>query len=80
MTDAYSGIDPSTFLVTANVAIDGARAGENLAGKFTALPGSRREWKLKHPLATSAATLTVAIRDRQGNTSRIERKFSVEEK
>jgi hypothetical protein len=80
MSDAYSGIDAATFTVTANVAIDGVPAGENLAGRFTARPESRWEWKLKQPLSTAAATLTVAVQDRQGNTSRIERKFSAVDK
>ncbi len=78
MTDAYSGIDPASFVVTADVELDGVKAGENLASKFTQLPDSRWEWKLSKPLAAvESATLTVAVKDRQGNTNRIERKFVV---
>jgi hypothetical protein len=77
MTDAYSGIDAATFTVTADLAIDGTRPGDNLAGKFRDLADGRWEWKLNQPLTSvQAATLTVAVQDRQGNLRRIERKFS----
>ena len=78
MTDAYSGLDPATFTVTSDVAIDGVAAGQNLSGKFTPLADSRWEWQLKTPLApVTSATLSVAVKDRQGNVNRIERRFSV---
>jgi hypothetical protein len=78
MTDAYTGLDAGSFRVTADFEIDGVPAGEDLAGRFTALPGSRWELKLARPVGELAqGTLTVTIRDRQGNTSRIDRKFSV---
>ncbi len=78
MTDAYRGIDPDSFSVTADFEIDGVAAGENLAGRFEPLPDSRWELKLKQPLAPCReATITVEVKDRQGNTERIVRKFSV---
>ena len=81
MTDAYTGLDPATFTVTGDVAIDGVAAGENLSGKFTPLADSRWEWQLKTPLApVTSATLSVAVKDRQGNVNRIERRFSVGKK
>lgn len=81
MTDAYKGLDVATFTVTADFEVDGAPAGENLAKKFTPLADSRWELKLKHPITELAkGTLIVSVRDRQGNTGRIMRTFSVGER
>lgn len=78
MTDAYKGLDPASFEVTADFEVDGVPAGENLAKKFSPLADSRWELKLKRPVTELAkGKLTVSVRDRQGNTSRIERTFSV---
>jgi hypothetical protein len=78
MTDAFSGIDPASFTVTADFKVNGVAAGENLAGKFQPLSDSRWELKLQNPLtATKGSTLTVTVKDRHGNTERIVRKFSV---
>jgi hypothetical protein len=78
MHDYYTGLAIETFEVTADFSINGAAPGENLAGKFARLPGSRFELKLNTPITTLAAgTLTISIEDRQGNRSRIDRKFSV---
>ena len=77
-TDAYTGLDLASFHVSADFPIDGIATGENLASKFTPLPGSRWELKLARPITELIqGTLTVSIRDRQGNTSRIDRKFSI---
>ena len=78
MTDAFSGIDPVSFTVTADFKVNGVAAGENLTGKFQPLSDSRWELKLQNPLtATKNATLTITVKDRHGNTERIVRKFSV---
>jgi hypothetical protein len=64
--------------VTADFAVDGVAAGENLAAKFR--PKSDGVWELalkQPPASLGKGRLTVSIRDRQGNTSRIERTFSV---
>jgi len=78
MYDYYTGIDPDSFQVTADFPLDGAAAGENLANRFR--PASPGVWQWK--LATSLhelpkGKLTVSVKDRQGNFSRIERTFSV---
>jgi hypothetical protein len=78
MHDYDTGLDMDSFQVVADFPIDGNAAGENLAKKFA--PSSAGVWELA--LTTPLATLTkgkliVSIRDRQGNTSRIERTFSV---
>ncbi len=75
--DYYTGIDPESFRVTADIAVDGVPAGENLASKFKELSPGVRELRLSKPLASLArGHLTVSVSDRQGNTSRIERAFS----
>jgi len=78
MADAYTGLDPTSFSVVADFAINGIAAGENLAPQFTTLTDGRRELKLTQPPTELAhGTLTVSIQDRQGNLRRIERKFFV---
>jgi hypothetical protein len=78
MHDYYTGLDMKSFEVVADFALDGVPAGQNLASKFR--PKSQGVWEL--PLAQpltdlKRGTIIVAVRDRQGNTSRIERTFSV---
>jgi hypothetical protein len=53
-------------------------AGENLASKFQQAARGVWEWKLAKPLAAlEKATLTVSVKDKAGNVTRIERTFSV---
>ena len=78
MADAYTGLDTESFQVVADFAIDGVAAGQDLAAKFQPLPDNRWELKLGTPIASLAkGKLTVSVKDRQGNLSRIERAFSV---
>lgn len=78
LTDAYTGLDMSSFTVTADFALDGVAAGENLASKFKPLEGNRWELKLDKPLAGLAkGRLIVSVKDKQGNLGRVERTFSV---
>jgi RNA polymerase sigma factor (sigma-70 family) len=78
MHDAYSGLEMSSFQVTADFAVDGTPAGENLAAKFRPTDPGIWELKLAQPLAALAkGKLTVSIKDKQGNVTRIERTFSV---
>ncbi len=80
MHDYYTGLDPASFRVTADTLLDGAAAGENLAPRFKPTGPGIWQWKLdKNITQLPQARLTVEIRDRQGNTSRIERAFSVGE-
>jgi len=76
MHDYYSGLDPASFKVTADVAIDGAAPGTNLASRFEEKTQGVWELKLSKPIDASGK-LIVEVKDRQGNTSRIERRFSV---
>lgn len=77
--DYYSGLDPESLRVVADFEIDGAAAGTNLAPKLR--PTSDGAWELKLPEPISRlerGTLSVSIKDRRGNTSRIVRTISVE--
>jgi hypothetical protein len=76
MADAYSGIDPSSFQVTADFPVEGTVAGQNLAGKFLSLSDNRWELKLTQPITVPRGKLTVSVKDKQGNISKVERVFS----
>jgi hypothetical protein len=78
MYDYGSGLDLDSFQVVADFAVDGVAAGENLAKRFK--PKADGVWELQvktSPISPGKGKLTVSIKDRQGNTSRIERTFSV---
>ena len=78
LADAYSGLDLKTFSVTADFEIDGAKAGEELAGRFESLPGGRLQLVLRQPIhELPKGKLTVSVKDRQGNIGRVERAFSI---
>ena len=78
MADYLSGIDPASFQVTADFTIDGTAAGSNLAPRFVEVTKGVWELTLSKPIdALPSARLSVEVKDRQGNTSRIERLFSV---
>jgi hypothetical protein len=78
MHDYYSGLDLESFSVTADFEIDDAAAGENLANRFQQVSGGVWQWKPSTTLASLArGTLTVSVKDRRGNVTRIERTFSV---
>jgi hypothetical protein len=78
MHDYGSGLDPDSFEVTADFPVDGVPAGQNLASRFK--PKSEGVWELALPkpvIQLPKGKLTVSVKDRQGNVSRIERTFSV---
>ena len=78
MYDYYSGLDLDSFTVTADFLVDGVPAGQNLASRFK--PASHGVWELalaKPVTGLPKGKLTVSVKDRQGNISRIERTFSV---
>ena len=67
-----------SFQVSADFAMDGVAAGDNLAARFKKINPGVWEYRLTNPPPRlQRGTLTVSIRDRQGNTTRIERVFSV---
>jgi len=71
MLDYGTGLDMNKFIVTADAAIDGVAAGQNLAGKFASTSQGVWTWKPLGPLPKGK--LTVSIADKQGNITRIER-------
>ena len=67
-----------SFTVTADFAIDGVNPGDNLAPRFQETSASVRELRLATPIKDlERGTLTVAVRDRQGNLTRIKRALSI---
>ena len=59
-------------------AIDGVAAGDDLSARFKTKSQGVRELILAKPITTlSSGRLKVSVKDRQGNTSLVERTFSV---
>ena len=78
MYDYGSGIDPASFTVKADFPVDGAKPGEELARQFKETSPGVRELTFATPISELArGKLTIAVKDRQGNTTRIERSLSV---
>lgn len=78
MHDHGTGIDAASFRITADFAIDGVKPGENLATRFQEKSQGVRELVLKTPIRNLPdGKLTVAVSDRQGNVTRIERTISI---
>src|SRR5262249_43424122 len=78
MHDYYTGLDLDSFEVVADFPVDGVAAGENLAKQFRPLPDCRWELTLARPVTDlPRGKLSVSIKDRQGNVTRIERSFAV---
>ena len=66
------------FNLVSDFSLAGVDAGTNLATKFRPMSDGVWELALTTPLANlPKGKLTVSIKDRQGNLSRIERTFSV---
>jgi hypothetical protein len=78
MHDYGTGLDAASFSVKADFAIDGAKPGEELSPRFKEKSEGVRELRLATPIRDlKRGTLTIAVKDRQGNITRIERTFSV---
>src|SRR5262249_24033745 len=76
--DYNTGLDLDSFQVVADFPLDGMAAGQNLAAKFAAKSASVWEWTLTRPLTElRRGKLTVSVRHRQGNVTRIERTVAV---
>ncbi len=76
MHDYGSGLDLASFQVTADFPVHGKAAGSNLAPLFVSKGDGVYELRLETPLRLPRRRITVSIRDKQGNTTRIERTFS----
>ncbi|MFN0196947.1 MAG: hypothetical protein ACKVT0_09380 [Planctomycetaceae bacterium] len=80
MHDYDSGLDESSLQITATFPINGYIGGINLASHFRPLSQGIWELKFDKPLANDREeTLTVSVKDHQGNESRIERVFRVQQ-
>jgi hypothetical protein len=78
MHDYGTGLNMDSFQVTADFAVDGIAAGENLAAKFKPLSQGVVEYKLAKALTDlKTGTIAVSVADKQGNLTRIERTFRV---
>jgi hypothetical protein len=78
MHDYYSGLATDSFTVTADFEVDGAKPGTNLAQRFKEQSPGVRELKLGTPIEKlERGVVTVSVKDRQGNVTRIERTISV---
>ncbi|HTU93557.1 MAG TPA: hypothetical protein VMF69_25985 [Gemmataceae bacterium] len=81
MYDYDSGLNLQRFRVIANFDVDGIAAGTNLAAKFKPKSPGVWEYKMAKPLTKlSKGKLIVSVADRQGNTTRIVRSFSISSK
>jgi hypothetical protein len=76
MHDYGSGLDLASFEVTADFTVNGVPAGANLAEKFKQTSSGVYQLTLTEPLTVQRGRLTVSVKDRQGNVTRIERTFS----
>lgn len=80
MHDYGSGLDLESLEVSADFTVDGIAAGTNLAPKLLPKPEDKGVWELqldKPVKDLEQGTLTVAVRDRQGNLTSIVRSFRV---
>ena len=71
----YGGLDAASLEVAADFAIDGVAAGQNLASKFRPVGTGTWEFKLAEPIRIQRGVIKVSVKDRQGNTTRINRTF-----
>jgi hypothetical protein len=76
MYDYGSGLDLASFEVLADFAVNGVPAGQNLAPRFKSIGFGIYELVLSAPLRVERGKLSVSVRDKQGNVTRIDRTFS----
>ncbi|HZZ79110.1 MAG TPA: hypothetical protein VFE62_11355, partial [Gemmataceae bacterium] len=78
MHDYDTGLDMKSFTVTADFAIDGVKAGDNLASRFKNVGQGVFEYRLATPMTKlDRGVLTVSVRDKQGNETRIVRTITI---
>jgi hypothetical protein len=76
--DAFSGIDPSSFSVTADIALAGRQPEQELADLAVPAGDGIYTIPLAAPIqAVTDAHLRVEVADNQGNVTRVARKFFV---
>jgi hypothetical protein len=78
VADANSGVAPGSLSLVADVPLAGRAAGQELADLLVPLGDGIHELPLLEPLAElDEGHLLVQVADRQGNWTRIDRRFSV---
>jgi hypothetical protein len=78
MHDYTTGLDMKTFHVSADFPVNGIAAGKDLSSLFRVKSHGVWELVLDSPVTKLASGhLTVSVKDRQGNVSRIERTFAI---
>ncbi|MFP6766152.1 MAG: hypothetical protein VB858_21140, partial [Planctomycetaceae bacterium] len=78
MADYYSGIEIESLSVVADFPVNGSAAGDNLAGQFRSVETGVLELNLEQPLVTAGEhTVSVSVKDRQGNVTAIKRTFRI---
>jgi hypothetical protein len=81
MHDTYTGLDIGSFQAVADFPVDDVPAGENLASRFEPVAPGAWETRLVKPITElPRGQLTVSVKDREGNLTRIERTFQVGER
>jgi hypothetical protein len=78
MHDYYTGLDMDSFSVVADFAVNDTPPGKELAAQFR--PKAKGVWELtlaKPITDLRKGKVTVSVKDRAGNVSRIERTFWV---
>ncbi|MFT5523502.1 MAG: hypothetical protein ACI9HK_001449 [Pirellulaceae bacterium] len=81
MDDYYTGIVSDSFTVTTDFAVNGIAPGENLGPQFKSVGDGIYELQLNEPLPSgSKRSISVSVKDRQGNITKIDREFIVEGK
>lgn len=78
MHDYYTGLDMKSFSVSADFALDGLPAGEDLAARFKRKSPGVWEMVLDRPIRElEQGKLIVSVRDHEGNVNRLERTITV---
>jgi hypothetical protein len=78
MHDYGTGLDPTSFHVTATFSVDELAPGADLAGRFESVDAGVWKMTLRTPITElNSGTLRVSVADRQGNISLVERTFTV---
>ena len=78
VADANSGLEPGSLSLVADVPLAGRAAGQDLADLLVPLGDGRYELALVQPVdEVDDAHLLVEVADRQGNVTRVDRRFSV---
>ncbi len=77
--DYYTGLEEDSLRVVADFKVDEHPAGTNLAKQFRRKSQGVWEYRLKTPvMQLKKGTVTVTVRDKQGNETRVVRTFSVD--